>query len=184
MFCPTNSGTLSSWNSAFSESFSNPNLGSDRDEAAVAAAAQSDKIGYSPKLLPRVFEEIRLLRADALFNLCLSRFAHEMMKDENMYVGGGDEVTEEAAAEAEQERRLAEGALFNRPAVRAEEMKLILQFTEECSYVSPRLVLPSVYHRLRSLECVCAAARSSIDCWRRSAWLWSCGSSTGTNRTR
>ena len=129
-------GTLSSWNTAASHP--NPNLETEKDEAA-----QSDKIGHSPKLLPRVFQEIRLLRADALFNLCLSRFAHEMMKDENMYVGGtaGEQQPGEGLG-------LGLGLGLGDPqvhhvhvhAARADEMKTIMQFSEECSYVSPRFV--------------------------------------------
>ena len=139
-------GTLSSWNSAYTASHPNPNLETEKDDSA-----ELDKIGLSPKLLPRVFQEIRLLRADALFNLCLSRFAREMMKDENMYVGGkgehqgdgdGQEDEEDEEERLREVERQAESSLFHIHAVRADEMKAILQFSEECSYISSRFVAP------------------------------------------
>lgn len=122
-------GDLLAWNKAFTS-------GGD-------GAADEDSPRQSPpSLLSVVFEEIRLLRADAMFHVCLSYFAKEMMKDDDLYVGS-------ASIDGASPHRLlhrVEGDLsdpsdtFNIRAVRVEEMQDILDFTEECSYIYPRYV--------------------------------------------
>ena len=106
-------------------------------------ADKKDKNGLPPKVLTSVYEEVRLLKADSLFHLCLSKFANEMMKDESEFrsgQGNGEGSVEGGTIISS----LFSGGLYNINAVRVDDMQDILEFTEESSYVYPRFLDSSI----------------------------------------
>jgi len=68
------------------------------------------------------------------------QFATEMMKDENLYVGSGG-TGSLLAAPTSLDAELDEASYFHLNNLRVDDMQDILDFTLECSYIYPSLIL-------------------------------------------